>query len=225
MGIYTSILPLSVAMVLHGFAQMSSNGFRAWFFRDSIEWKIILPYGVGSLFALALFFWIMFIPEKNIAFLLLGTIAIASPFVPRIHLIRIDDLRMTTPCGFVIASTQLSCGVSGPMLDLFFLHSRLNRHQVIGTKSLTQCMGHTLKLIYYSSFLGLSVEHDLDLPYWILGAIILVTLCGASIGKFFLQFINEQTFRQITRIFIFLLGFLYLGIGLWQTGLPTSFSL
>ena len=214
MGVYSYLLPISMAMILHGVAQAFSNGFRSWFFREYICWGLIPGYIFGALCAAGLLFWIYFIPDKTFVFLFLGSISILATSLPNVPFFQIDRPYMSIVCGFFIAVTQLMCGVSGPMLDLFFIDTKLDRYEVVATKSFTQMLSHLIKLLYYSSFLGLSIQDEFTLPYWILPSIILATFLGAKPGKYLLQYINEEQFRRITRHLIMLLGIFYVYLGL-----------
>jgi uncharacterized membrane protein YfcA len=49
MGIFSLLLSIPAAMVLHGVAQTVSNGSRVWLYRRHICWSILLPYSIGAL--------------------------------------------------------------------------------------------------------------------------------------------------------------------------------
>ena len=46
-----------------------------------------------------------------------------------------------------------SAGLTGALLDRFYVKSDLIRRQVIGTKAVTQNLGHLRKLDYYGTLL------------------------------------------------------------------------
>jgi uncharacterized protein len=48
---------------------------------------------------------------------------------------------------------QLISGVSGPILDVFFVKTELGRKEIIATKAAIQSIGHVLKLIYFGRLL------------------------------------------------------------------------
>jgi hypothetical protein len=43
----------------------------------------------------------------------------------------------------------------GPILDTFFVRSKMSRHAVVATKASTQSLSHTLKIGYFGSVLAL----------------------------------------------------------------------
>lgn len=225
MAIYSLLLPVSVAMVLHGFTQAFSNGFRTWLFREHIVWRILPPYILGATLAVGLFAWLAFVPEKYIVFLSLGVFSILPSFMPKLEHFSILNKYVGVVSGCIITITQFICGVSGPILDIFYIHSGLNRFQIVANKSLTQTFAHFIKLIYFAIMLEESIQVDFTLPYWIIPVIIVLTFLGARSGKFLLHHINEELFRKITRMTIAALGFfmIYKGIIELQTTnrLPT----
>lgn len=225
MAIYSFLLPVSVAMVLHGFTQAFSNGFRTWLFREHIVWGLLPPYIFGTTFAVALFMWLAFVPEKYIVFLSLGVLSILPSFMPKLERFSILNKYVGVISGCIMTITQFICGVSGPILDIFYIHSGLSRFQIVANKSLTQTFAHIIKLIYFAIMLEESIQVDFTLPYWIIPVIIVLTFLGAGSGKFLLHHINEGLFRKITRMTIAALGLLmiYKGVAELQktNRLPT----
>src|SRR5258707_11747553 len=55
MGILLAMLPLPVAMMLHGITQLASNGWRAFLWRAEVDWRVFRGYALGAFAALALF--------------------------------------------------------------------------------------------------------------------------------------------------------------------------
>ena len=224
MGIYTLVLPIATAMVLHGIAQSFSNGFRTWFFREHINWKLLPPYLLGSAVAACIALFILYIPEKHIVFLFLGTIAMLSVVAKRLAFLAIEKPFISVVCGFLVTGSQIISGVSGPLLDAFYLRTTMNRYEVIATKSLTQTCGHMIKLLYYAIVLKQSIIHDFELPYMIIPAIIAATFLGSRSGKFLLQYVSERNFTRITQYLILAIGvgYLYQGINMLEPNWITT---
>ena len=53
-------------------------------------------------------------------------------------------------CGALVTAAHLLAGVSGPLLDVFFVRAELDRFEVIATKAVTQTAGHALKIVYFA---------------------------------------------------------------------------
>jgi uncharacterized protein len=207
MAILVALLPVATAMILHGAVQAFSNGSRAWFLREHIQWRILPWYAVGSTLAVAAFALLTFVPDPAVVLVLVG----AMPFVARVvpllgdtALGRLDVTRPTTAvtCGVTVTIAQLLAGASGPLLDLFYLHSSLNRHQVVASKAVTQTIGHLLKVGYYGVLLGAIGT----LPAWLYVASIIAAVIGARIGTRLLDQVADAAFRRISGWVILALG-------------------
>lgn len=204
------LLPVALAMVLHGIAQAFSNGFRTWFFRDDIYWPVLPLYIAGAAVAFGICWWLAYVPEKSTVFLMLGLIATASVVLPKTKLLDITTTKAGVACGFVVTMTQILSGVSGPMLDIFYLKTKLNRYQIMATKSMTQTLGHLIKLVYYGQILLLSAQEQTTLSLWVLPLIVIATFSGARLGRYLLQYVSDLQFMQVTRGLIFVIGLVYL---------------
>ena len=68
------------------------------------------------------------------------------------------------PTGFVGTALQLVSGVSGPVLDVFFVRSKMGRHAVVATKALTQSLTHLAKIIYFGGVVVAPKASELILP-------------------------------------------------------------
>jgi hypothetical protein len=49
---------------------------------------------------------------------------------------------------------NLVAGVSGPLLDVFFVRAELSRHAVVATKAATQSLAHLAKVAVYGAALS-----------------------------------------------------------------------
>ncbi len=43
----------------------------------------------------------------------------------------------------------IAAGVSGPLIDIFFVRSHMDRRQVVATKAMIQVVAHSIKIIFY----------------------------------------------------------------------------
>lgn len=213
MGVFAFVLSVPAAMVLHGVAQAVSNGTRVWFYRRDICWHVLWPYCVGAAFCLALFISLHFVPSKGLMFVLIGI----SPFValrlPESVNLDIERPRVAIGCGFIVTLTQMLAGASGPVLDVFYVKSQMTRQQVLGTKGITQTIGHLIKLGYYGTLLG-TASTEL---YWLaFPAVIGAALLGNTVGKYIVERISDDQFRSLGRWVICAIGAIYVGKGIWE---------
>lgn len=210
MAILVAALPVTSAMVLHGTVQAFSNGSRAWFLRKHVAWRVLPGYVAGAALAVAGFAAALLVPDPAVVLILVGAmpwIARAVPLLGATALQRIDVSRPVTGvvCGLTVTTAQLLAGASGPLLDLFYLHSPLNRHQVVASKALTQTIGHVLKVVYYGALTGVATSTT-ALPPWLYAAAILAAIAGARIGTRLLDRIPEAAFRSLSGWVILALG-------------------
>jgi len=203
MAILVAILPVATAMMLHGAVQAFSNGSRAWFLREHIRWNILPWYLVGSVVAVAAFALLTVVPDTGVVLVLVGAMPWIARATPRIGA-HFDVSRPVTGviCGVTVTIAQLLAGASGPLLDLFYQHSPLNRYQIVASKALTQTIGHLLKLAYYGALAG-SIG---ALPVWFYVVAILTAVAGARVGTRLLDRLADDDFRRVS-------GWVILGLG------------
>ena len=46
---------------------------------------------------------------------------------------------------------NLTAGVAGPLLDIFFVRTALTRHAIVATKAATQVFSHLMKIMVYGA--------------------------------------------------------------------------
>lgn len=220
MGIFGLFLSVPTAMVLHGVAQAFSNGSRIWLHRQHIRWGVLLPYAIGSLVILALFVLVTFIPNKGLVFFLIGVFPFLGFLIPSNLALDIEKPAMAFVCGLLVTVSQMLAGASGPVLDIFYVQSKLSRHEILGTKAITQTLGHIIKLGYYGTLMFVTGElTGEELPLSLVPAVIIAALLGNWMGKQVIDRIDEDFFKRIGRVAIFLIGIAYIGRGLDEWGL------
>jgi uncharacterized membrane protein YfcA len=207
MGILLAVLPLPAAMMLHGITQLASNAWRALLWRREVDWGVFRGYLVGALIALAVFAAVKLVVSKPIALMVMGLtpfIALALP--EKLHL-NVERRGHAFGCGVICMALSLTAGVSGPILDVFFVRSKMRRHGVVATKALTQSLSHVLKILYFGAFLA--VEGSAVDPR--LAAIMVVlAFAGTSLSRRVLEKMNDESFRFWTRWAVMALGAFYL---------------
>ncbi len=202
MAILVAITPVAAAMILHGAVQATSNGSRTWFLRRHIVWSVLPPYLLGSAIAVAGFLALTVIPDAAVVLILVGVFPWLGRLTPRMPGLDITRPAVAVVCGVLVTAAQLLAGASGPLLDVFYLNTPLNRHQVIASKALTQTIGHVLKIVYY----GVVIEVATDTPMWLIAIAMATAILGARIGTRMLDHLDETSFRRYS-------GWVILGIG------------
>ena len=216
MAILVTLLPIQSAMILHGLVQAWSNGARFWILRSHMSWSIVPLYCIGALVPITIFMSITFIPEPGVVLVLIGLFPVLSQTIPRLGGFDITRPSTSLICGASVTTTQLLAGASGPILDVFYVNSPLNRYQIIATKAFTQTLGHIVKCAYYIMIVAsadFSISRNTDLSVGILFFSVLMAILGARIGTYFLRYVNEEQFTKLTRKIILILGLLCIAKG------------
>lgn len=217
MGVLAFLLPVSAAMVVHGTIQSVSNGWRAILWHRWIDWRILGLYLIGSAAAAALLFAFMIRLPEAWLFIVLG-------LVPGLLWLPLKqfalDARKTSHAvasGVGVTGLGIVAGVSGPLLDVFYVTTDMDRRTVVATKAATQVVAHGFKIAYY--IVPAMAAEALAEPYWLLAAIPMAML-GTTLGAQVLKRMSDIQFRNATKWIVTVLGAIYVvrGILLLTTG-------
>ncbi len=211
MGVLVAFMPVSAAMVLHGAAQLTANGSRAVMWRRHIDFPILGRFTVGLLLAGALFAMIGFIPDRALVLISLGIMPFLAIVIPRRFVPQVTGRGGAEVCGLLNTSMQFVAGVSGPVLDVFFVRTDMDRRALVATKAACQSMAHLAKLIYFGHMLagGASVAA----PILILA--VAMAILGTTLSKFVLERLSDQQFRRWTLGLVMVIGSVYLSQGVY----------
>lgn len=207
MGLLLAIMPVPAAMVLHGVTQMTSNGSRAWLWRRHIEWRIVGRFAIGSLLAALAFAAVAAVPGKGLALIVLGLTPLLAFALPEHLRLNVARPSHAVAGGAVCMVLQLLAGVSGPILDTFFVQSGLNRHGIVSTKAAVQTLGHALKLVYFGAALAMFGE---TLPPWLMALSVILAIVGTQSSRFVLDRMSDAQFKRWSRWIIVVLSVVYL---------------
>ncbi len=211
MGVLLPFLPVPTAMVLHAVSQMTSNGWRATLWGRYIEWRIFARYTLGLAAALAIFAFIRMVPDRALVLIILGVMPFFAVMIPDRLAPRADRPGGAEFAGFVGTALQLISGVSGPMLDIFFVRTIMDRRAVVATKASCQVVTHLTKLIYFG---GLAESVGDELSWGILAIAIGMTVIGTSASRFVLERMSDAQFRRWTRGIVMGIGAVYIAQGI-----------
>lgn len=215
MGVMAWLLPVPAAMILHGVTQTASNGYRAFLHSAHIHWGVLTGYLVGVALAVSIFLIADFVPNTATVLITLGSFPFIAAAIPKRF--ALDMMRPGTPiiCGLAVTVCQLIAGVSGPVLDIFYVNSALTRHQIVATKAITQVIGHVIKLVYYGFIVGTLLNGEVDnIPWYMFAAAILLAMTGTTIGKQVLDRMSDHNFRLWSQRLLMVVGLIFIGRGL-----------
>src|SRR5258708_34941600 len=107
-----------------------------------VDWRVCRGYAIGAILALGLFALMKLVVGKPVALIAMGLtpfIALALP--ERLHL-NVERRGQSFACGVICSALSLTSGVSGPILDVFFVRSKMTRQKVVASKAMTQSFSH-----------------------------------------------------------------------------------
>lgn len=212
MGILLLMMPLSSAMMLHGVVQMASNAWRAWLWRQHIDWRILRGTALGAVVALAVFSVLQLSVSVPLVLIALGLTPFISYVLPANLQLNVDKPRHPFTCGVVCVALQLLSGVSGPLLDIYFLRSRLDRRAVIATKAAFQTIGHSFKILYFGVLLS---RNQGSTEWWVAAVMMALAVVGTTLSRGVLERMSDTDFRSWTRKVVTAAGVYYLASGVW----------
>jgi uncharacterized membrane protein YfcA len=210
MGVLLAVLPLPAAMMLHGISQLAANGWRAFMLWREVDWRVIRGYCAGAACALALFLAFSLVVAKPVALIAMGLtpfIALALP--ERLHL-NVERPWHPFICGVVCLSFNLIAGIAGPLLDIFFVRSKMSRHAVVATKAASQSLSHVVKVLYFGTVVAVGGDEVTPL---LAATMIFLAFVGTTLSRRVLERISDASFRQWTRWTVMTLGMMYLASG------------
>lgn len=92
-------------------------------------------------------------PSKPTALIFIGLTSFTGLYLPQHLTPNVMSPQHAVGCGVLCTGLQLISGVSGPILDLFFVRTELGRKEIVATKDAIQSIGHVLKLAYFGRLL------------------------------------------------------------------------
>ena len=204
MGVYTALLPVPTAMVMHGGTQLVANGSRAFLLRRHVYWRGFALYVLGALGAFALLSVVHYVPDPRVVFAGLGLAPFVAPLLPE-RFMSFERREAALLTGVLVAAVQLLAGAAGPLLDVAFVRTRLTRHEVVATKAVTQVFSHVLKIVYFAQAM-----HDDAITLELAVALLVATLLGTRLGTLVLERMSDAAFRRYTRAIVLGVGAVYL---------------
>jgi len=120
--------------------------------------------------------------------------------------------------GFLVTGLNLTAGVAGPLLDIFFVRTELTRHQIVATKAATQVFSHLAKIIVYGAPLLVAGTTGTLPSLWIFALAIPASMLGTAAGGWVLDRMTDTNFKRWTAWIVTLIGAFYLikAVNLWS---------
>ena len=210
-GVLLALMPLPTAMVLHAITQMASNAWRAFLWRAHIRWRSVGVYLIGCAVALAVWSLTRYVPDKPMALLLLGITPFMARLLPPGIKPNPDSVWQGTVYGSICMGLMLMTGVSGPLLDTFFLGGDFGRREKVATKATCQVFSHFTKLIYFGGIIDQAASLDPALA----GVAIAASMLGTTLARRILEAMTDQQFIAWSMRLITTIAGYYILYGSW----------
>jgi uncharacterized protein len=214
MGGLVYLLPVSQAMLVHGLAQVVSNGSRVVQWRAFIDMRIVWRFLAGAAVSVAILAVVRFVPSKTLVLFLLGSSILVMLALPKDWAPKITNPVVAVVCGVLAAGLMLTAGVSGTFVDQFFLRTSLDRRIVVATKATMQTVLHAVKIVYFGMFAAYEVDEPLMIALVCVPAIAAV---GSALGGKVLERMTDRQFYWWIQRIVFCLAVYYVADALRRT--------
>ena len=217
LGVLLLFMDVAPAMVLFGVIQTSSNAWRSALWWRHVSWSIVWRFLVGSTAVFLAMRTVALLPSKATLYLTLGLLPFTAYLLPKRWDPDITRPGMPYLAGAIIIVLQLLAGAAGHILDVFFQRSNLDRKTIVGTKAVTQVMGHLYRIAYFGTF---GATFDESVPWWAYFGGIGLAMAGTSLAATVLVRMSDAGFRAWSRRVTITVSTIYLLRGLWLLAMP-----
>ena len=102
-----------------------------------------------------------------------------------------DSIAQGSFYGFICMGLMLMTGVSGPLMDTFFLGGNFGRREVVATKATCQVASHFIKLVYFGGIIDQAASLDPVLAVVAVAA----SMLGTTLARRLLEAMSDAQFR------------------------------
>src|SRR5260370_9161462 len=100
--------------------------------------------------------------------------------------------------GAIGGALQLVAGVTGPILDVFYVRSGMTRQMNVSTKAAAQVMGHLVKVTYFGALVANPGGRDLE-QWLVMAYAACFAVLGTNLSRRFLDRPSDNQFSYWTR--------------------------
>ncbi len=208
-GALALVLPVSATFVVHGLLQLVANAWRAILHSKHVHWSIVWIYALGAFVAAGVMAFIALQPTRATLYLLMGLVP-GLVWLPQ-GWVKVDASRPPQAflCGLSVTGMNLTAGVAGPLLDVFFVRTALTRHAIVATKAVTQVFSHLMKIIVYGAPLFAAGGKGVP-PLWVFAFAVPLSMLGTAAGGILLNRLTDVDFKRYLRLILTVIGAVYL---------------
>ncbi|HEV7291009.1 MAG TPA: TSUP family transporter [Devosia sp.] len=206
LALLLTILPVATAIAVQGAIQIVANGSRAFFSRAHIDWPILGTISLGLVAVGAALFVLRYTPDLATVCIAIGLMPILVWLPTRWLALDASKPHHAFICGLMSGGLNLTVGVAGPSVDIFFIRTPMDRRKIIATKAATQVLSHGAKVVFYWN--AATALTPLEWSAVIVAAP--VAVLGTSAGYWVLQRVTDTNFKAWTRWIVTAIGIFYL---------------
>ena len=111
--------------------------------------------------------------------------------------------------GSASMTLMLLTGVSGPLIDTYFLGGSLERRQIVAIKAVCQIIGHGAKFVYFGGL----VDQAAGLDPLMAGSAVIASMIGTSLARPILERLSDLQYRRWASHIITAIAVAYLAQG------------
>ncbi len=174
-----------------------------------------LKFGLGAAASLAVFSLFDFVPDKAVVLLAVGLTPFVALAVPQRIAPNIERGGQAFLAGAIGGTIQLVSGVTGPLLDIFYVRTGMSRQANVATKAAAQTLGHLTKVIYFGALIADPAGRELE-QWLVMGFAAVFAVIGTTLSRQVLDRMSDKQFYHWTRRIILALGTVYIAQGIWQ---------
>ncbi len=210
MGLLAWSLPVPQAMMFHAVTQFFGNLSRLYFLRVHLNTKAYFYFVMGLTLVFFLFIMITFVPDKMVIFLLMGLSPMIRFVLPKRIVLDSRKASHVFICGALTSAFQMTSGVIGPLVDIFFQDPRIPRQENVANKALFQMTAHLYKFIYFSMIITPLDETMKGVSLLFCFVLIVLSVAGTFAGAEILNRMKDKHFYMGSWIMLLGISAVYL---------------
>ena len=191
------------------------NCHRAWFLREHIRGRVLLPFALPLLPAAALGVFLLGRLPPAVGRVLIGAFVLSATLRPVSGQAsakkRIPPERLLPVGGALIGFFSTLVGATGPLLGPFIVALELSPQGTVGTMAACQVFQHASKVLVFG-FAGFDFQRQI----WPALGLSMCAIAGSALGTRWLDRVDRNLFKRAVKVVLILLSLQLLISGLWE---------